>query len=68
MMRAYEAYASGGDYKSAVAEVCRGLLKEIVRERYMVRYLVAAGKRDLLWELVPDLVPADVWKGDSHAE
>lgn len=68
MMRAYEAYASGGDYKSAVAEVCRGLLKTIVRERYMVRYLVAAGKRDLLWELVPDLVPADVWKGDRHAE
>ena len=68
MMRAYEAYASGGDYKSAVAEVCRGLLKTFVRERYMVRYLVAAGKRDLLWELVPDLVPADVWKGDRHAE
>ena len=68
MMRAYEAYASGGDYKSAVAEVCRGLLKTIVRERYMVRYLIAAGKRDLLWELVPDLVPADVWKGDRHAE
>ena len=68
MMRAYEAYASGGDYKSAIAEVCRGLLKTIVRERYMVRYLVAAGKRDLLWELVPDLVPVDVWKGDRHAE
>ncbi len=68
MMRAYEEYASGGDYKSAVAEVCRRLMKEIVRERYMVRYLVAIGKRNLLWELVPDLVPADVWKGDRHAE
>ena len=68
MMRAYEEYASGGDYKSAVAEVCRRLMKEIVRERYMVRYLVAIGRRNLLWELVPDLVPADVWKGDRHAE
>ena len=68
MMRAYEEYASGGDYKSAVAEVCRRLMKEIVRERYMVRYLVAIGKRNLLWELVPDLVPADVWKGDRYAE
>jgi hypothetical protein len=39
-----------------VAKVCRNRLDKIVRPRLAVQYVVAIGKRNLLWDLLPDKV------------
>ena len=43
-------------YREAVAKVCRSRLDKIVRPRLAVQYVVAIGKRNLLWDLLTDKV------------
>ena len=43
-----------------MARECRDLLRDIVNLNQAVRYIVALGKRDLLWELVSDLMEKNV--------
>ena len=56
MMNAYEEKSSGVSARDAVSAVCRKQIKEILNPRMAVRYLVALGKRNLLWDVVPDAV------------
>lgn len=60
MMNAYEEKSSGVSARDAVSAVCRKLIKEILNPRTSVRYLVALGKRNLLWDVVPDAVEKEV--------
>lgn len=55
-------------YRDAVARECRNLLKEIVNLNLAVRYLVALGRRDLLWDLVPELIERNVLEVAENAE
>ena len=56
MMRAYLHKPFSQSYREAVAKVCRSRLEKIVRPRLAVQYVVAIGKRNLLWDLLPDKV------------
>jgi len=47
-------------YREFVAAKCRKLLNGIVRPDLAVRYVVALGKRDLLWELLIDQIEKNV--------
>ena len=60
MMWAYVESASSQYYRSAVAAECRELLTGLVKPKNAVRVLVALGKRNLLWELIPDLAAKEV--------
>ena len=60
MMQAYIDHPRAKYYRDAVARECRDLLRDIVNLNQAVRYIVALGKRDLLWELVPDLIEKNV--------
>lgn len=60
LMKAYEEKSSGISARDAVSAVCRKLIKEILNPRMAVRYLVALGKRNLLWDVVPDAVEKEV--------
>lgn len=56
-------------YRDTVAARCRKLLDGIVRPAAAVRYVVAAGKRDLLWELLIDQIEKNVLRREAdHAE
>ena len=49
MMQAY--------YNKSHAQIaCRALMDKITKQKKAVPYVVALGKRDLLWELLPDAV------------
>ena len=50
-----------------VSKVCRKLLNKIVRPSLAVPYVVALGKRNLLWDLLPDHIEEYVLEVD-HAE
>ena len=39
---------------------CRELLTAIVRPTLAVRYVVALGRRDLLWDLLPEYIEKNV--------
>ena len=56
MMQAYLDKPRSQSYKDAVAKVCRKRLDKIVKPRFAVFYVVALGKRRLLWDLLPDAV------------
>ena len=56
MMEAYQKKTASQSYRDAVSAKCRELLDMIVKPVTAVRYVVALGKRDLLWELLPDAV------------
>jgi len=56
MMQAYLDKPLSQSYKDAVAKACRKRLDKIVKPRFAVSYVVALGKRKLLWELLPDAV------------
>ena len=58
MLNAY-AEQPGGDHGAAAKE-CREQIKKIVTLRQAVRYLVALGRRDLLWELLPFQIEKEV--------
>ena len=60
MMQAYIDHPRAKYYRDAVARECRDLLRDIVNLNQAVRYIVALGKRDLLWELVPEQIEKNV--------
>lgn len=67
MMEAYQKKTASQSYRDAVSEKCRELLDMIVKPVIAVRYVVALGKRGLLWELLPDAVLPNVLEV-HHAE
>jgi len=56
MMDAYENKLYAQSYREAVSAACRKLLDKIMNPRLAVRYIVALGKRNLLWDLVPEQI------------
>ena len=56
MMKAYLHKPFSQSYREAVAKVCRSRLDKIVRPRLAVQYVVAIGKRNLLWESQLDVL------------
>ena len=60
LMEAYRNKSGTQTYREAVSAKCRKLLDEIMKPVMAVRYVVALGKRDLLWDLLPDAVPPNV--------
>ncbi len=57
------------NYRETVVAKCRELLNGIVRPNLAVRYIVALGKRDLLWELLLDQIEKNVLRREvDHAE
>lgn len=67
MMEAYQKKTASQSYRDAVSKKCRELLDMIVKPVTAVRYVVALGKRGLLWELLPDAVLPNVLEV-RHAE
>lgn len=67
MMEAYQKKTASQSYRDAVATKCRALLDGIVKPVTAVRYVVALGKRGLLWDLLPDAVLPNVLEV-RHAE
>ena len=60
MLQAYLDKPQAQAYRDAVAKACRKRLDQIVKPHDAVAYVVALGKRKLLWELLPDAVEANV--------
>ena len=60
MMQAYIEKPQSQGYREAVSAVCRKRLDKIVRPHFAVFYVVALGKRDLLWDLLADAVEENV--------
>ena len=60
LMGAYQNKSGAQTYREAVSAKCRSLLDGIVKPMTAVRYVVALGKRNLLWDLLPDAVPLNV--------
>ena len=57
------------NYRETVAVRCRKLLDRIVRPSLAVRYVVAVGKRDLLWDLLIDQIEKNVLRREvDYAE
>ena len=57
------------NYRDTVAAKCRKLLDGIVRPALAVRYVVAVGRRNLLWELLIDQIEKNVLRREvDHAE
>ena len=56
MMEAHTQHPFARNYRETVAEKCRELLDGIVKPKFAVLYIVALGKRKLLWELLPDQI------------
>ena len=67
MMEAYLSAPFSGNERAVVPKVCRKLLNKIVRPSLAVPYVVALGKRNLLWDLLPDHIEEHVLEVD-HAE
>ena len=67
MMEAYLSAPFSGNERAVVSRVCRKLLNKIVRPSLAVPYVVAIGKRNLLWDLLPDHIEEHVLEVD-HAE
>ena len=55
MMQAYIFFGDVHNYREAVAGKCRELLAGIIKPKRAVPYLVALGRRDLVWELLWDV-------------
>lgn len=60
MMRAFADKSASQGYRDAVTAKCRELLTAIVRPALAVRYAVALGRRDLLWDLLPEYIGKNV--------
>ena len=60
LMEAYQNKPSSQTYREAVSACCREKLDGIIRPVNAVAYIVALGKRNLLWELLPDAVLPNV--------
>ena len=68
MMQAYIEKPHAQSYRQAVAVACRALMEKITKPKKAVPYVVALGKRDLLWELLPDAVYSHVLTVKRNAE
>lgn len=68
MMQAYIDKPFSQSYREAVSEICRKLLDKIVRPKLAVQYVVALGKRNLLWDLLPDKVERTILEVKRRAE
>ena len=68
MMQAYLNKSHAQSYRQAVAAACRVLMDKIIKPKKAVPYVVALGKRDLLWELLPDAVYSHVLGVKKNAE
>lgn len=68
MMDGYENKPYSQSYRETVAEVCRKLLTKIVKSRLAVRYVVALGRRNLLWDLLPEQIEKEArrWTPDDQ--
>ena len=60
MMRAFADKSASLSYRDAVTAKCWELLTAIVRPTLAVRYVVALGRRDLLWDLLPEHIEKNV--------
>ena len=60
MMRAFADKSASRSYRDTVTAKCRELLTAIVRPALAVRYVVALGRRDLLWNLLPEYIEKNV--------
>ena len=60
MMRAFTGKSASRSYRDAVTAKCRELLTAIARPTLAVRYVVALGRRDLLWDLLPEHIEKNV--------
>ena len=60
MMRAFADESASRSYRDAVTAKCRELLTAIVKPTLAVRYVVALGRRDLLWDLLPEYIEKNV--------
>ena len=67
LMEAYLTKQNSQHYREAVSTRCRKLLNEIVRPQTAVRYVEALGKRNLLWDLLLDVLEPNVLEV-RHAE
>lgn len=67
LMGAYLEKRNSQSYREAVSARCRALLECIVKPPVAVRYVVALGKRNLLWELLLDVLEPNVLEV-RHAE
>lgn len=67
MMMAYVNRASGDSYQEAVSKKCREYLDLLLPPQTAVRYVVAAGHRNRLWDLLPDAVEKNLVEV-RHAE
>lgn len=65
MMTAYVEKPFAQDYRKAVSVKCRELLNDIVKPSVAVRYVVALGKRDLLWDLLIDQIERNVLRREE---
>lgn len=68
MIQAYMDKPSSQGYREAVSAACRKLLDKIIRPKLAVQYVVALGKRNLLWDLLPDKVESTVLEVKNRAE
>lgn len=62
MMQAYLDKPQSQGYKEAVSAACRKKLDEITTPNNAVIFVLALGKRDLLWELLSDAIEDNVVK------
>ena len=67
-MQAYFSKSHAQSYRQAVAVACRGLMDKITKPKKAVPYVVALGKRDLLWELLPNAVFSHVLAVKRNAD
>lgn len=65
MMRAFTDKPAAQPYRDAVSLHCRALLERIVPPGLAVRYVVALGKRELLWELLLNQIEKNVQRRES---
>ena len=68
MMQAYMNKSHAQSYRQAVAVACRALMDKIIKPKKAAPYVVALGKRDLLWELLPEAVYTHVLAVKKNAE
>lgn len=67
MMQSYIEYPRSKYYRDAVAKECREQMKRITSLNQAVRYIVALDKRDLLWDLLPELIEKHVLEVGENA-
>lgn len=68
MMNAYEEKPFATTYQKAVADACRTLLNELVEADEAVKYVVAAGYRRFLFDLLEDRIEAVILTPDRKVE